>query len=240
MKFINTVLSASLLFTLSSSQGLLAGPLAIESLTQRISELERMIEQGLSQSMPPKAIMAFYTEKCPTGWLPADGQNETPDLRGEFIRGWDRGRGVDQFYELDKETLNAKAKERHLGSWQAPTLITTAIGEDAIFQPYINGNNVNGENLENHNTALPEEFHSGIQTDSVEGNWYSKSFTGAIYVNAIQNLYVRSSHLDSKGIKLLNDPKSIRTTIEKKVEINVTHFGGTRPRNVALLYCMKE
>jgi phage-related tail fiber protein len=35
----------------------------------------------------------------------ADGTNGTLDLRGEFIRGWDNGRGVDA--------------GRSLGSWQA-------------------------------------------------------------------------------------------------------------------------
>ena len=32
---------------------------------------------------------------CPSGWSPADGTAGTPDLRGEFIRGLDGGRGVD-------------------------------------------------------------------------------------------------------------------------------------------------
>lgn len=38
---------------------------------------------------PAWAIMAFYLNSCPTGWVAADGNNGTPDLRGEFIRGWD-------------------------------------------------------------------------------------------------------------------------------------------------------
>ena len=37
-----------------------------------------------------------------------------PDLRGEFIRGWDNGRGVDG--------------GRQLGSWQAPTALRTEMG----------------------------------------------------------------------------------------------------------------
>ncbi len=38
---------------------------------------------------PDGAIMAFYLSACPTGWIPADGSNSTPDLRGLFIRGRD-------------------------------------------------------------------------------------------------------------------------------------------------------
>ena len=66
-------------------------------------------------------VTAFPTNLCPAGWLPADGRAlsradypilfntigttngagdgsttfNVPDIRGEFIRGWDNGRGVD-------------------------------------------------------------------------------------------------------------------------------------------------
>jgi len=32
---------------------------------------------------------------CPDGWAMANGANGTIDLRGEFIRAWDAGRGLD-------------------------------------------------------------------------------------------------------------------------------------------------
>ena len=73
------------------------------------------------QGVPPGAVMHFAMTSPPTGWLAADGTavsrstyaslfsaigttfgvgNGTttfalPDLRGEFVRGWDDGRGVD-------------------------------------------------------------------------------------------------------------------------------------------------
>ena len=40
-------------------------------------------------------ISAFNLSTCPTGWTLANGSSGTPDLRGEFIRGLDSGRGVD-------------------------------------------------------------------------------------------------------------------------------------------------
>lgn len=45
---------------------------------------------------------------CPLGWTPANGTAGTIDLRGEFIRGWDNGRGADP--------------ARDLGTWQANEL----------------------------------------------------------------------------------------------------------------------
>ena len=52
-------------------------------------------------------IVAWASSTVPSGWLECNGQNATadlaavlgqanvPDLRGEFIRGWDHSRGVD-------------------------------------------------------------------------------------------------------------------------------------------------
>lgn len=44
---------------------------------------------------PVGSVMAFNLATCPSGWVAADGTSSTPDLRGEFIRGLDSGRGVD-------------------------------------------------------------------------------------------------------------------------------------------------
>lgn len=38
-------------------------------------------------SVPAGAVMAFNLETCPAGWVLADGNNGTKDLRGYFIRG---------------------------------------------------------------------------------------------------------------------------------------------------------
>lgn len=54
-------------------------------------------------------IVAYFGgASCPGGWIEANGQSTAawptladvigatvPDLRGEFVRGWDHGRGVD-------------------------------------------------------------------------------------------------------------------------------------------------
>lgn len=75
---------------------------------------------GVSAGVPAGAVMSFAGSACPSGWLKADGAllvraNEpalfaaigtlygttsadtfkVPDLRGEFVRGLDDGRGVD-------------------------------------------------------------------------------------------------------------------------------------------------
>jgi phage-related tail fiber protein len=75
----------------------------------------------MTQRTPPGAVIYFARETAPTGWLKANGAEVSrtvyadlfdaigtlfgsgngsttftlPDLRGEFLRGWDNGRGVD-------------------------------------------------------------------------------------------------------------------------------------------------
>lgn len=46
-------------------------------------------------AVPAGAVMAFNLASCPAGWLAANGTAVALDLRGEFIRGLDGGRGVD-------------------------------------------------------------------------------------------------------------------------------------------------
>jgi len=89
------------------------------------------LRQVATMVTPPGAVVSFAMPTPPTGWLKCNGQQVSrttyarlfaaigtafgagdglntfnlPDLRGEFIRGWDEGRGVDA--------------GRGFGSWQA-------------------------------------------------------------------------------------------------------------------------
>ncbi|NMP27216.1 phage tail protein [Rahnella sp. SAP-1] len=100
---------------------------------------------AFSKNQYPKLALAY-----PTGFL--------PDLRGEFLRGWDDGRGVDG-------VLN-----RALLSWEPATLIVSAVGPDAAQQAVIEG----GET----NTATVAQYNSGLGTDFVNDNDYGSSFKG--------------------------------------------------------------
>ena len=89
---------------------------------------------AVESSVPSGAVMHFAMQSAPTGWLKADGSAVSrtqypalfaaigttfgvgdgrttfnlPDLRGEFVRGWDDSRGVD--------------RGRAFGSWQGDEL----------------------------------------------------------------------------------------------------------------------
>lgn len=79
------------------------------------------LTETVNNAAPPGAIMHFARNTAPTGWLECNGADVSrttyaalfsaigiafgsgngtttfglPDMRGEFIRGWDNGRGVD-------------------------------------------------------------------------------------------------------------------------------------------------
>jgi microcystin-dependent protein len=104
----------------------------------------------LGSAVPVGAVMAFPTGIVPPGFLELDGSVQSiatypdlaaflgttynkgdegagsfrlPDSRGEFLRGWDHGRGVDA--------------ERTMGSWQKGTLVSydTSVGGAGIQAP---------------------------------------------------------------------------------------------------------
>lgn len=101
----------------------------------------------IGMAAPAGAVMSFASVSAPAGWLECDGSTisratysdlfgvvgttygagdgsttfKLPDLRGEFIRGWDHGRGEDV--------------GRTLGSWQNGTHIT---GDDGVSTGTVN------------------------------------------------------------------------------------------------------
>jgi microcystin-dependent protein len=94
-----------------------------------------------SSGTPAGAVMTFAMNTAPAGWLKADGTAVSrttyaalfaaigttfgvgdgsatfnlPDLRGEFMRGWDDGRGVDTGRVFGSAQLDSMQEHRHPG-----------------------------------------------------------------------------------------------------------------------------
>lgn len=156
--------------------------------------------------VPPGAVMAFAMSTPPDGWLECNGQAVSrttyaalfaaigitfgegdgattfnlPDLRGEFIRGWDHGRGVDG--------------GRAFGSWQSQQI--------TAHKHVVPWGDVYISSFGRTNTASKQGSGS---TDS-DNYWY--------YTN---------DGTDFDGT--VNPPGIIGSE--------------TRPRNIALLWCIK-
>ena len=87
------------------------------------------IWQPLGGGEPTGEVAYFQLANCPTGWVPANGTGGIVDLRGEFIRGWDNGRGVDS--------------GRVVASWQAATSISNITYDDLTIE-FQNADSVTG------------------------------------------------------------------------------------------------
>lgn len=105
------------LFRSTSISGLTAAPVAyIDNAIAAVA------------AVPTGAIMPFYRNSAPSGWLECNGQSTTgyaalqaliganvPDLRGEFIRGWDNGRGIDSGRALGSSQAEMIGPHTHAG-----------------------------------------------------------------------------------------------------------------------------
>lgn len=171
---------------------------------------------GNIQTLPAGAIISLATSTAPSGFLKANGAEvsratysklfevigttfgegdgsttfKLPDLRGEFIRGWDDGKGVDA--------------GRIFGSWQ----VATAFMGDG------DGQNIGTPNLNdsNHYAIL------GYDLDIFPAN--TRQLTVAYPTPTSSSSAITGMH----AVGGAN---------------NGTDFARTRPRNIALLYCIK-
>ena len=170
------------------------------------------------KGVPPGAIEAFASNACPAGWLNANAQavsrstysklfsaigtnfgagNGTttfnvPELRGEFVRGWDNSRNVDS--------------SRVFGSTQA--------------QDYLS------------HTHSASAAANGDHTHASHVRYNAVGLAGGGSVHAI---------IDGGGAYQYFTTTTSASTGNHTHAVTVGASGGTetRPRNVALLYCIK-
>jgi len=99
---------------------------------------------GGGSSDPVGTIVTWATSTAPTGWLECNGQSTSgyaelaaligsnvPDLRGEFVRGWDNGAGIDTGRTLGSSQTDAFQGHRHSIRASVPANTTNAGAMDA-------------------------------------------------------------------------------------------------------------
>ena len=183
---------------------------AVSFEASNVQEAVDQLNQEVAVAAPPGVVMTFATPTVPTGWLEAngaaisrttysalfgaigttfgDGDGSTtfnlPDLRGEFLRGWDNGRGVDS--------------GRAFGSFQADE-----------NKEHNHGGSVGSVGTHRHSVTAARENRQ----------WRGDGFTTA-GVNESFNSGSGGSHSHS---------------------LSIDNAGGneSRPRNIALLVCIK-
>lgn len=162
-------------------------------------------------SLKPGTVMYFAGDQAPHGWLAANGAAVSragfphlfaaigtrygagdgrstfnlPDLRGEFVRSWDAGRGVDS--------------GRALGSWQ-------------------------GQNSENHWHPVGNAPGGEDNLEVLNRNWGNGGGGSARHIYGNGN---REQHTNALSGGNIGSGDAIG------------HSGENRPRNIALLACIK-
>ncbi len=158
---------------------------------------ENFITPNGTGVIPVGTVIMYYGATAPTGYLECDGQStsgyddlealigsNTPDLRGEFVRGWDNGKGTDS--------------GRSLGSTQGSAYAS-----------------------HNHGVTDPGHLH-GIPNLQSSGSSFGCTIAGP------------SSIVLSTANSSTN-PTGITIDYSGSTENNLE----TRPRNIALMYCIK-
>ena len=71
-------------------------------------------ESGIWTTQSTTGMYAFFNATtCPPGWIAANGSGGTLDLRGQFVRAWDNGRGVDPGRALASAQLDDLKSHKH-------------------------------------------------------------------------------------------------------------------------------
>lgn len=180
------------------------------------------MDDNLGYLVPPGAVMAFARNTPPTGWLECNGQAisrttyadlfaalgtafgsgngsttfNLPNLLGEFIRGWDHGRGVDS--------------GRAFASSQA-------------------------QSYQSHNHTVTDPGHG----HSVNDPGHSHGLPGGSYTEPFSAYSLISTSPSGSGAT--NGSGTGVSINANTTGITVANSGSTetRPRNIAMLYCIK-
>ncbi len=161
-----------------------------------------------------------------------------PDLRGEFIRGWDSGRGVDtSSIALACDTTNASNS------------VTVQDGTTGLFV----GMAVTGTGIPANTTISAISSRTVITLSAnatATGTGVSLTFTSArVFGSSQADMLKRHEHFYASRANIVNSASPTTATIidwdaattAEKFAGNSEYVGGaeTRPRNVALLMCIK-
>ncbi len=201
--------------------------IGIENGSNETVDLQSIIPTGL--------VGAFNLNTCPSGWIKADGQNGTPDLRGEFVRGLDDGRGIDIGRALGSWQDEEIQSHSHTVDPPSATTISSGLHSHSIDPPSTT-TSVNGSHR-HFTPTIRRAFYD--QTGGAGGYGQDTSLGPG------PNVYTNTTgdHTHTLNIAAFNSSsEGSHSHTFNIVQFDSGNSGGaeTRPRNVALLYCIKQ
>lgn len=197
-------------------------------------------------SIPPGAVTAFAMQTPPAGWIKANGAIlsresyadlfaaigttfgagngsttfQLPDLRGEFIRGWSDGKAVDSGRAFGSQQASGNASHSHSASATQGGAHThsvsgsTGAGSPHSHQLFSRGDSQSGTG----GNSIVAAGDGGVLSTTGSESAHTHTFSGT--AGTAGSDHSHSVSVFSNGL-------------------NETTQGGGRPRNIALLYCIK-
>lgn len=221
----------------------------ITGLVAALNDLDAAIaanQAAIATAVPAGAVSAFARNTAPDGWLKANGAAVSrtayaalysaigttfgagdgsttfnlPDLRGEFVRGWDDSRGVDSGRAFGSSQADQNKQHSHTG---------TAQSDGA----HIHGASTDSVGAHNHG--------GGYRGDSVTAGRYGNYTSGA----GSYRIQLVATQLGGQPATSTDGNHSHGVTVNSggahTHPLSIANDGGNeaRPRNVALLHCIK-
>ena len=205
---------------------------------------------------PTGTVIWYAGSTAPTGYLKANGDQipngsgtvqgvssdfsglyaivgaNLPDLRGEFIRAWDDGKGTDSGRAIRTTQDDIAKTHNH----------TATAANDGAHEHNDGGNNFNTSAGTAHRHTVRSTTNSGGTWTSGSNNYgWLKAWNTGSSGTPDQNEKVYDTSLDTESAH--THPFSVPSSGPHSHNISVQNQSGggteTRPRNVALLACIK-
>lgn len=183
--------------------------------------------------MPVGSIIMFGGSTAPTGYLECNGQSTTsyaalaavvganvPDLRGEFVRGWDHGKGVDTGRSF-------KSFQDHLFDSHTHSNGNAGVHNHPLVSAGNHSHTING--VGNHAHSYSAAL---VGADAASGNGDNEAFN--------QNLTTGQAGAHTHTMNAAGSHNhSMSNAGGHNHSIGSSGGSETRPRNIALMYCIK-
>ena len=220
-------------FTLPATTGTAGQFLSVSSSNHSATNAELVFTTV--QGVPSGSVFCMAVATVPTGYLECNGAAVSrttysalfaiigttygtgngsstfnlPDLRGEFVRGFDNGRGVDSGRSINDPQTSANKSHNHTA--------TTAISDPGHFhQSFRSGN------------ATERQHNSNLTSSN-----FPSSGTGAGNKNEAYNIVAQSGEANVGRTSNENTGVNASTTTENDGSSE------SRPRNIAMMYIIK-
>lgn len=260
-----------------------AGSVVISAASMQ-SMLDRLSALEVRPTVATGTVIAFAGTTAPEGYLVCDGsliskttyqdlygaigdtygqgtvgEFQLPDLRGEFIRGFDGSRGIDDGRTFGSSQIDEYASHSHPGSEASTSGSHSHSGSTTDAGSHVHTGSIGSAGGHSHTGStndggahshtlnyLVGDAPSGTRTDRKipwNGNGvttnsagtHSHSFTTSSvggHTHSLNSMNSAGSHSHS----ISTDSHSGHT---HSVTVSASGGAETRPRNVALLYCIK-